>query len=71
MNINNNCACGKNCSCNKNCSCEKHCSCSSCNKGQSHCAKNSAGKVGRVEKAGHEQNKFHHICGDMGCKKKY
>ena len=59
---------------NNTCTCNKNCSCNCCS-GKATCFNNhkhgEETKLGRVDKKGHEQSKFHHICGDMGCKKNY
>jgi len=68
---------------NKNCNCtdEKRCTCPGCPHAQSGmnkaaCCGNSnkhtheKGKEG-IQKSGHEQSKYHHICDDQGCKKQH
>jgi len=55
------------------CSSENSKNSCSCDKARAHEANHKHPEythLGRVSKVGHEQSKFHHICGDQGCRVK-
>ena len=53
----------------KNTQCPAHDVTHACDKMQTHGSKHhEEGKIGRVDKIGHEQSKFRRKCGDQGCR---
>ena len=74
----NRCSCA---GCKGNCSCSNRAAKQSCGCAEKNCCSNSCVKShgkhagqeahSKVAQKGHEQSKFHHKCGDQGCKDHY